>query len=69
MRESDKKKIIKEYFSEMGKKGGSKGGNARKAALTPAERTAIAEKGAAARWAKKGEAQEKAKKAGGQPPM
>jgi hypothetical protein len=36
-----------------GKKGGSKGGTARMAALTPAERHALARRAAAARWSKK----------------
>lgn len=34
----------------LGRKGGEKGGNARAAALTPAERTDIAKKAAKARW-------------------
>ena len=36
-----------------GKKGGPKGGTARMAALTPAERRALAQRAAAARWSKK----------------
>ena len=36
-----------------GKKGGPKGGTARMAALTPAERRALARRAAAARWSKK----------------
>jgi hypothetical protein len=36
----------------MGRRGGLKGGKARAATLTPAKRTAIAKKAAAARWSK-----------------
>ena len=36
-----------------GKKGGPKGGTARMAALTPAERRALARRAAAARWSKR----------------
>jgi len=36
-----------------GKKGGPKGGTARMAALTPAERRALARRAAVARWSKK----------------
>jgi hypothetical protein len=36
----------------LGRRGGSKGGKARSAKLTAHERTAIAKKGAAARWKK-----------------
>ena len=36
--------------AELGRKGGLKGGDARKKALTKAERAAIAKKGATARW-------------------
>lgn len=39
--------------AEFGKAGGLKGGAARKKALKPAERSKIAKKAAAARWAKK----------------
>jgi hypothetical protein len=34
----------------LGRRGGLKGGKARAAALSPAERSAIGKKGAAARW-------------------
>lgn len=37
----------------LGRKGGLKGGPARKAALSPKRRKEIAQKAAAARWAKK----------------
>lgn len=37
----------------LGRKGGLKGGPARKAALTPEQRTEMARKAAAARWNKK----------------
>jgi hypothetical protein len=38
---------------ELGRLGGKKGGTARAARLTKEERSAIARKGAAARWQKK----------------
>lgn len=44
---------IKRYFARLGKKGGSKGGRARMASLTPKQRSELARKAAAARWAKK----------------
>jgi len=37
----------------MGRRGGLKGGKARTAAMTPAERTALAKKAAQARWQNK----------------
>lgn len=37
----------------LGRKGGLKGGKARAAQMSPEERSAIARKGAAARWQKK----------------
>ena len=40
--------------AELGRKGGLKGGAARKDALTKSERIAIAKKGAAVRWKGKG---------------
>jgi hypothetical protein len=42
-------KATKEYFAKEGKKGGA----ARKKALSPARRKAIARKAARARWGKK----------------
>ena len=47
----DKKRILSEYFSQLGKKGGPKGGKARTSALTPEERKELARQAAAARWA------------------
>ena len=44
-------KRLSEAASLMGRKGGLKGGKARWADLTPAERTAAARKAAQARWA------------------
>jgi hypothetical protein len=49
----NKKQVIREYFSSLGKKGGSKGGRARTDAMTPEERTELARMAARARWAKK----------------
>jgi hypothetical protein len=43
----------------LGKMGGSKGGKARAARLTPEERSASAQKAALARWAKVKNAEEK----------
>jgi hypothetical protein len=43
-----------ERQSEIGRTAGLVGGHARAKALTPARRKAIAQKAAAARWAKKG---------------
>ena len=43
----------------LGKMGGSKGGKARAARLTPEERSASAQKAALARWAKVKKAKEK----------
>ena len=39
----------------LGRKGGLKGGKARAASMTPKQRTAAAQKAAAARWGKKPE--------------
>lgn len=44
------KKTISAVMREMGKKGGKKGGKRRLETLTPAQRSAIAKKAAAARW-------------------
>jgi hypothetical protein len=41
-----------EYFREQGAKGGKAGAKARMDKLTPAQRSAIAKKAAAARWSK-----------------
>jgi len=47
------KDLVKLAASAMGRKGGLKGGKARAKALTKAQRSEIAKKGAAARWGKK----------------
>jgi hypothetical protein len=44
---------VKSYLAAIGRKGGLKGGKARRDRLTPSERKAIAKKAAKARWAKK----------------
>ncbi len=44
---------IKAAAAALGRKGGLKGGKARAKALTAKQRTEIAKKGAASRWAKK----------------
>ena len=43
-------KAVREYMAKLGRKGGLKGGKARLAMLTKAERSALAKKAAAARW-------------------
>ena len=43
---------IREAARALGKRGGLKGGKARAASMTPEQRSAIAKKAAAARWAK-----------------
>jgi hypothetical protein len=47
------KSAISKYLATIGRRGGLKGGKARMAALTPEQRTALARKAAAARWAKR----------------
>jgi hypothetical protein len=42
-----KDEIVSRVMSEMGRKGGKKGGKVRMGALTPKERTALAKKAAA----------------------
>jgi hypothetical protein len=42
-----------QHLSELGKKGGPKGGRARMESLTAAQRKKLAQKAAAARWGKK----------------
>jgi hypothetical protein len=49
----NKQQVLKEYFTELGRKGGAKGGKARTDAMTPEERTALARLAASARWNKK----------------
>jgi hypothetical protein len=44
---------ISEYLSTIGRKGGLKGGTARKDSLTPERRKEISQKAAKARWDKK----------------
>lgn len=46
---------LRAYFSEMGRKGGAKGGIARAAAMTEDERRESAQKAINARWAKQKE--------------
>ena len=41
---------LREYFSELGKKGGKKGGKARAAKMTPEERSESARKAVQERW-------------------
>jgi hypothetical protein len=48
------KSEITKYLSKIGKRGGLKGGKARMASLTAAERSSLARKAARARWGKKG---------------
>ena len=47
------KSDITKYLSKIGRRGGLKGGKARMATLTAAERTELARKAATARWAKR----------------
>lgn len=44
---------LRKYFSEIGRKGGKKGGPARAAKLTAEERREVSRKGLQARWGKK----------------
>ena len=46
------KKALK-YFQDEGRRGGKVGGKKRAESLTSEQRTAIAKKGAAARWGKR----------------
>ena len=55
----DKDEILSKHLSELGKKGGPKGGRARMKSLTPIQRKNLAKKAAAARW--KGHKKAKAK--------
>ena len=52
--EQPEKSEISKYLSEIGRKGGLKGGKARAEKLTAKKRRLIAIKAAAARWKKKG---------------
>ena len=44
---------IRDYFVKEGRKGGLKGGKRRLETMTPEQRKEVAQKAAAARWAKK----------------
>lgn len=46
--------VVSQYLATIGRRGGIKGGKARAAVLTKAQRKAIAKKAAEARWAVKG---------------
>lgn len=46
-------KLLREFFQELGRRGGSKGGKAAARNMTPQERTERARKAAQKRWAKK----------------
>ncbi|HXU38289.1 MAG TPA: hypothetical protein VN937_18170 [Blastocatellia bacterium] len=50
---SDDKPVKNPHAQALGKLGGSKGGHARAANLSPAKRRAIAKKAAKTRWSKK----------------
>ena len=50
--ESDSRRALREAAKALGRLGGLKGGPARKAALTPEQRSAAAKKAVDARWAK-----------------
>ena len=47
--------LVSRVMAEMGRKGGLKGGKARAASLSPAERQKIAKKAAETRWKRKGQ--------------
>jgi len=49
----NKKDVLREHLSRLGKKGGPAGGKARMKSLTSGERKKLAQKAAAARWGKK----------------
>jgi len=50
--EQEEKSAISKYLSEIGRKGGLKGGKARAAKLSARKRKEIAQKAAKARWGK-----------------
>lgn len=52
--EGPKRSPISEYLATIGRKGGLKGGPARKKALSAKKRKEIAKKAASTRWGKKG---------------
>jgi general stress protein YciG len=45
-----RKSAVSEYLSQIGRKGGKASGKARLQKLTPAQRSEVARKAAAARW-------------------
>ena len=49
----NKKDVLREHLSRLGKKGGPAGGKARMKSLTSGKRKKLAQKAAAARWGKK----------------
>ena len=49
----NKKDVLREHLSRLGKKGGPAGGKARMKSLTSGERKKLAQKAAVARWGKK----------------
>jgi hypothetical protein len=49
----NEKDAVRKYLSQLGKKGGQKGGKGRMAGMTAAQRKALAKKAAAALWSKK----------------
>jgi hypothetical protein len=46
----NEQEALRRHLSKLGKKGGTKGGKARMASLTPEHRKELAKKAAAARW-------------------
>jgi hypothetical protein len=46
----NEQEALRRHLSKLGKKGGTKGGKARMASLTPEQRQELAKKAAAARW-------------------
>ena len=52
------KTLISQVMAKMGRKGGKIGGKRRLETMTDAERTALAQKAAKARWAKKRKTQQ-----------
>jgi len=49
----NKKEVLRQHLSELGKKGGPKGGKARMESMTPKQRKELAQKAAKVRWGKK----------------
>ena len=48
-----KKNAVAQYLAKIGNKGGKASGKARMTKMTPAERSEVGKKAAAARWGKK----------------